>query len=62
MSNFQHRHHNEMSAWGKTIEFLLIIENVLYYQLPVLTGSATPHTTHLSSTDLSTVLSDPLLL
>jgi hypothetical protein len=25
-------------------------------------GSATPHATHLSSTDLSTVLADPLLL
>jgi hypothetical protein len=25
-------------------------------------GSATPHTTHQSSTDLSTALSDPLLL
>jgi hypothetical protein len=32
------------------------------FTIGIVYGSATPHSTHLSSTDLSTVLSDPLLL
>jgi hypothetical protein len=44
------------------VEWIQFCRNWTCYDFNICNRSAMPHTNHLSSTDLSTVLSDPLLL